>query len=77
MSRNKIIYFLCKNPTGDVIGIGVGNVKTKSEQNAAYNSLITLNVIKDTCNDDNNSDYYGEVSSQQSEKSDNSSDYFE
>ena len=55
-----------KNPKGDVIGVGEGNLKTKSEQSAAYNSLLTLGVIKD--NTDKNSDYYGSMSSD-SEKS--------
>lgn len=50
-----------KNPKGDVIGVGEGNSKIKSEQSAAYNSLLALGVIKD--NTDKNSDYYGSMSS--------------
>jgi dsRNA-specific ribonuclease len=61
-----------KNPSGDVIGVGVGNSKTKSEQNAAYNSLVKLGVIKD---DDDGSDYYGEISD--SDENSSSEDYFE
>lgn len=48
-----------KNPSGEIIGVGAGNSKTKSEQNAAYNALVKLGVIKD---DDDGSDYYGEIS---------------
>lgn len=50
-----------KKPNGEIIGIGEGASKPKSEQNAAYNSLVNLGVI-DENGDDNNSDYYGEVS---------------
>ena len=68
-----------KDPTGKIIGVGVGNSKTKSQQNAAYDTLVKLNVIKD--DDDAGSDYYGEVNSQHSnsdiELSDSDSDYFE
>jgi ribonuclease-3 len=58
-----------KNPSGEIIGVGVGNSKIKSEQNAAYNSLITLGKLKE--NDDHDSDYYGEMSD-----GDGDSDYF-
>lgn len=61
-----------KNPKGDIIGIGQGNSKIKSEQNAAYNALITVNAIKE---DDINSDYYGEISSDTDFEA--SDDYFE
>lgn len=48
-----------QNPNGEIIGVGVGNTKTKSEQNAAYNSLVTLKIINE--NVDSDSDYYGEL----------------
>jgi ribonuclease-3 len=84
--RSFTIYV--KNPKGEIIGMGVAPSKPKSEQLAAYNSLITMGIIKDTNDDDNNSDYYGEISSDEDidnkhkhggsdESSENSSDYFE
>jgi ribonuclease-3 len=60
-----------KNPTGEIIGVGVGNSKIKSEQNAAQQALLTLGKLKD--NDNCDSDYYGELSDKES---DNDSDYF-
>jgi ribonuclease III len=62
-----------KNPDGDIIGIGEGNSKVKSEQNAAHNALIEMNVINDN---DDESDYYGEYSSDE-DSDDDSDDYFE
>ena len=61
-----------KNPSGEILGAGVGNSKTKSEQNAAYNALIKLKVINEN-EDDEGSDYYGEAS----DSDDNSDEYFE
>lgn len=63
-----------KKPDGSIIGIGEGASKPKSEQNAAYNSLINLGVINENgC--DNDSDYYGEASDDSD--SENSDDIFE
>ena len=59
-----------KNPNGDIIGIGVGNSKIKSEQSAAQQALMSLGKLKE---DDNNSDYYGELSEKDSCSD---SDYF-
>jgi dsRNA-specific ribonuclease len=56
-----------KNPEGKIIGVGQGNSKPKSEQNAAYNALVTLGVINEQ---DNNSDYYGEISDSDSDSDD-------
>jgi ribonuclease-3 len=53
-----------QNPDGKIIGVGVGNTKIKSEQNAAYNSLIALNMINDN---DSDSDYYGELNNSDDE----------
>ena len=53
----------------------MGNSKIKSEQNSAYNSLLSLGVIKD--DDDNGSDYYGEISNSEEDSIDNSDEYFE
>lgn len=50
-----------KDPKGKIIGVGEGCTKTKSEQLAAYNALLTLDALK--YNDDKNSDYYGSISS--------------
>ena len=61
-----------KKPDGSIIGIGEGLSKPKSEQNAAYNSLINLGVI-DENGDDNESDYYGEISDTESISSTRSS----
>lgn len=58
-----------KDPNGEIIGVGVGNSKPKSEQNAAYNSLVYLGVIRED-GDDNDSDYYGEVCDSDSESGD-------
>ena len=60
-----------KKPDGSIIGIGEGSTKPKSEQNAAYNSLINLGVINEF-GDDNDSDYYGEISDNDSNSSDSS-----
>lgn len=57
-----------KDPTGKIIGIGEGNTKSKSEQSAAHNALYNLEAIND---DDSDSDYYGELSD---DESDNESD---
>jgi ribonuclease-3 len=62
-----------KDPYDAIIGVGEGNSKSKSEQNAAYNSLIYLKVINEN-GDDNDSDYYGEVCN---DVDDLESDYFE
>lgn len=59
-----------KKPTGEIIGVGEGNSKQKSEKNAAYNALITLGDIKE--DSDSESDYYGEID----ESDDSDSDYF-
>jgi len=62
-----------KKPTGEIIGVGEGNSKQKSEKNAAYNALVELEVIKD---EDDESDYYGEIDScDELDSSDD--DYFE
>lgn len=52
-----------KNQNGEIIGIGRGNSKIKAEQNTALNALITLGIISD---DDNKSDYYGEITDDKS-----------
>jgi len=72
-----------KNPDGKIIGVGQGNSKPKSEQNSAYNALITLGVIN-IHKDDEDSDYYGELSdsesddpSKHSSDNDSSSEYYE
>lgn len=62
-----------KNPDGNVIGVGIGASKPKSEQNAAYNSLVFLGAINEGGDDDNDSDYYGEIV----DDSDSDNDYFE
>lgn len=62
-----------KNPSGEIIGVGVGNAKSKSEQNAAYNSLLKLGALKE--NEDSESDYYGDESDDSN--SDSESDYYE
>lgn len=62
-----------KDPFDNIIGVGEGNSKPKSEQNAAYNSLIYLKVINEN-GDDNDSDYYGEANDGDP---DSDSDYFE
>jgi dsRNA-specific ribonuclease len=48
------------NPNKEIIGVGIGDSKQKSHQNAAYNALIKLGVINEH-DDDNDSDYYGEL----------------
>lgn len=68
-----------KKPDGEIIGIGEGASKPKSEQNAALNSLINLGVITFD-NADADSDYYGEASDNENDdyfNSDDDSDYFE
>lgn len=67
------IFTIYVKSNNEVIGIGQGNTKSKAEQNSAYNALVKFGVIKN--NDDNNSDYYGELS----DNSDNSDsdDYFD
>lgn len=60
-----------KKPDGTIIGVGEGSSKPKSEQNAAYNSLVNLGVI-DESGDGNDSDYYGEASD-----SDDSTEFLE
>lgn len=53
-------YTMCvKTPTGEIAGVGSGITKSKAEQIAAMNALYALGFLKD---DDENSDYYGEVS---------------
>ena len=61
-----------KNPSGEIIGVGEGNSKQKSEKNAAYNALILLGDIKEES--DNESDYYGELTDNEL---DSDSDYYE
>lgn len=63
-----------KDPFDNVIGVGIGNSIKKSEQNAAYNSLVTLGVINENGEDDDDSDYYGEVGN---DSDGSESDYFE
>lgn len=64
-----------KDQYGKIIGTGKGETKIKAEQNAAHNSLIKMEVI---CDEDNESDYYGEVSDDDLDnESNSSSDYFE
>lgn len=63
----KIFTMFVKKQTGETLGIGVGNTKTKAEQESACNALIALKIIT---NDDDKSDYYGD-------DSENSDDYFE
>ena len=58
-----------KKSTGEVIGKGVGNSKAKSQKLAAYHALINLGAMKEN-DDDDGSDYYGEMSDDES--SDNS-----
>jgi dsRNA-specific ribonuclease len=55
--REFIMYI--KNQEGNILGVGVGNTKSKGEQNAARDALIRLNVLNDSS--DCESDYYGEV----------------
>jgi dsRNA-specific ribonuclease len=55
--REFIMYI--KNSDGHILGVGVGNTKSKGEQNAARDALIRLNVLNDSS--DCESDYYGEV----------------
>lgn len=62
-----------KDPFDNIIGVGEGNSKPKSEQSAAYNSLIYLGVINEN-GDDNDSDYYGEINESESDLSDLESD---
>lgn len=66
-----------KDPFDNIIGVGEGNSKPKSEQNSAYNSLIYLKVINEN-GDDNDSDYYGELNEDDNIDSDEfDSDEFE
>jgi len=69
--RSYTIYV--KDPKDKIIGVGTASSKPKAEQQSAYNSLITMGIIKETHEED--SDYYGEESDLDSNKS--SSDYFE
>ena len=67
--RSFTIYV--KNPKGEIIGVGTAPSKPKAEQLAAYNSLVTMKIIKESNDDDNNSDYYGEISSDEDDNNDN------
>lgn len=58
----------------EIIGVGVGNSKSKAEQNAAYNALVKLGVIETNSNDEN--DYYG-VSENENESENNDDDYYD
>ena len=64
----KLFTIYVKNGTGETIGVGTGNSKTKADQNSAYNALIGLGVLG---NDDADSDYYGEFSDEENEESEN------
>jgi ribonuclease-3 len=56
-------YTMCvKTQTGEIAGIGNGITKTKAEQLAAKNALYALGFLKD---EDENSDYYGEISDEE------------
>lgn len=57
--RKFIMYV--KNPSGQVIGKGDGSSKSKAEQNSAESALITLGVINLSSDNENDNDYYGEV----------------
>lgn len=61
-SEIKSFITYVKNSSGDIIGVGEGNSKIRSEQLAAYNALVTLGAINNN-DDDKNSDYYGSLSS--------------
>jgi hypothetical protein len=60
--RSYTIYV--KDPKDKIIGVGTASSKPKAEQQSAYNSLITMGIIKETHDDD--SDYYGEESESES-----------
>lgn len=65
----KHMFSMCvKNPNGVILGVGTGNNKTKAEQDAAKNALLSLGVIND--NAENLSDYYGELSECDTDSSD-------
>lgn len=59
--ESRIFTMHVKNQSGDIIGIGTGSSKSKAEQNAAKSALITLGVIKEK-EEENDNDYYGEMS---------------
>lgn len=48
----------------EILGVGSGNAKIKSEQLAAYQALIKLNAIK---YEDDSNDFYGELSDDDSD----------
>ena len=58
--ETRIFSMFVKNQSGDIIGIGTGASKGKAEQNAAKSALVTLGVIKEQ-EEDNENDYYGEI----------------
>lgn len=73
--RSYTIYV--KDIKDKIIGVGTASSKPKAEQQAAYNSLIALGIIKEL--NDDNSDYYGEESDNESLSSYENfdDDYFE
>ena len=57
----KVFSMYVADPSGTIIGVGEGLAKGKAEQNAAKSALVTLEVIKENV-DCNENDYYGEMS---------------
>lgn len=62
----KYFTIYVKNSQGEILGTGKGNSKIRADQNAALDALTNLNVF---AKDDDASDYYGEMTDDESVKS--------